>query len=296
MAKIPPPILSEEARAAASQAGVLARQIRSEVKRSIAQGELSIFQAINDPRVSVQKMRVYELLSSVPGIGQKRAESLMAKIGIAASRRIAGLGEKQLLALRKELLVSKNSTQEGSLIVMSGPGGVGKSTITALLRDHPSFWVSISATTRAPRENERDSHDYYFLTDEKFDEMIRNGEFLEWAEFAGARYGTPKGPVNQWRDLGKHVLLEIEIAGARQVRSADDKAILVFIAPPSWDELVARLTSRGTDSPERREARLALAREEMAASVEFDHILVNSQVEEVAAQLLSLATSPKKRD
>jgi guanylate kinase len=288
--------LSEEARAAASQAGVLARQIRSEVKRSIAQGELSIFQAINDPRVSVQKMRVYELLSSVPGIGQKRAESLMAKIGIAASRRIAGLGEKQLLALRKELLVSKNSTQEGSLIVMSGPGGVGKSTITALLRDHPSFWVSISATTRAPRENERDSHDYYFLTDEKFDEMIRNGEFLEWAEFAGARYGTPKGPVNQWRDLGKHVLLEIEIAGARQVRSADDKAILVFIAPPSWDELVARLTSRGTDSPERREARLALAREEMAASVEFDHILVNSQVEEVAAQLLSLATSPKKRD
>jgi len=296
MAKIPPPILSEEARAAASQAGVLARQIRSEVKRSIAQGELSIFQAINDPRVSVQKMRVYELLSSVPGIGQKRAESLMAKIGIAASRRIAGLGEKQLLALRKELLVSKNSTQEGSLIVMSGPGGVGKSTITALLRDHPSFWVSISATTRASRENERDSHDYYFLTDEKFDEMIRNGEFLEWAEFAGARYGTPKGPVNQWRDLGKHVLLEIEIAGARQVRSADDKAILVFIAPPSWDELVARLTSRGTDSPERREARLALAREEMAASVEFDHILVNSQVEEVAAQLLSLATSPKKRD
>ncbi len=296
MAKIPPPILSEEARAAASQAGVLARQIRSEVKRSIAQGELSIFQAINDPRVSVQKMRVYELLSSVPGIGQKRAESLMAKIGIAASRRIGGLGEKQLLALRKELLVSKNSTQEGSLIVMSGPGGVGKSTITALLRDHPSFWVSISATTRAPRENERDSHDYYFLTDEKFDEMIRNGEFLEWAEFAGARYGTPKGPVNQWRDLGKHVLLEIEIAGARQVRSADDKAILVFIAPPSWDELVARLTSRGTDSPERREARLALAREEMAASVEFDHILVNSQVEEVAAQLLSLATSPKKRD
>ena len=296
MAKTPPPRLSEEARAAASQAGVLARQIRSEVKRSIAQGELSIFQAINDPRASVQKMRVYELLSSVPGIGQKRAESLMTKIGIAASRRIAGLGEKQLLALRKELLVSKNSTQEGSLIVMSGPGGVGKSTITALLRDHPSFWVSISATTRAPRENERDSHDYYFLTDEKFDEMIRNGEFLEWAEFAGARYGTPKGPVNQWRDLGKHVLLEIEIAGARQVRSADDKAILVFIAPPSWEELVARLTSRGTDSPERREARLALAREEMAASVEFDHILVNSQVEEVAAQLLSLATSPKKRD
>lgn len=296
MPKTPPPKLSVEARAAASRAGVIARQLRSSVKSSISQGELSIFDAINDPRPSIQKMRVGDLLSAVPGIGPKRSTSLMEKLGISPSRRIAGLGDKQLLALRKELMVNKGSTNHGSLIVMSGPGGVGKSTITSVLRDHPSFWVSISATTRAPRESERDSHDYFFISDEKFDQMIRDDEFLEWAEFAGARYGTPKTPVNQWRALGKHVLLEIEIAGARQVRTADAEAILVFIAPPSWDELVARLTARGTDSPERREARLALAREEMAASVEFDHILVNSQVEEVAAQLLSLATSPKKRD
>jgi len=296
MAKTPPPILSAQARAEASRAGVVARQLRSSVKESIAKGESSIFEAINDPRKSIQRMRVSELLAAVPGIGQKRCEHIMAKIGISRSRRIAGLGDKQLIALRNELLVSKSSTDYGTLIVMSGPGGVGKSTITSVLRDHPSFWVSISATTRAPRESERDSHDYFFISDEKFDQMIHDDQFLEWAEFAGARYGTPKAPVNQWRELGKHVLLEIEIAGARQVRSADEDALLVFIAPPSWDELVARLTSRGTDSPERREARLALAREEMAASVEFDHILVNSQVEEVAAQLLSLATSPKKRD
>ena len=236
-------------------------------------------------------MRVLELLTAVPGIGAKRAELLMERIGISPSRRIAGLGDKQLQALRNELSVNKSDLARGALLVMSGPGGVGKSTITSVLRDHPSFWISISATTRAPRDNERDSHDYFFLTDEKFDAMIQAGEFLEWAEFAGARYGTPRTPVELWRNLGKHVLLEIEIAGARQVRSAEPGALLVFIAPPSWDALVSRLTSRGTDSPERRAARLALAQEEMAASVEFDHILVNSEVEEVAAQLLSLATA-----
>lgn len=289
-----PPALSAEARAIASAKGVRARQERSQIKGAIAQGTKTIFDAINDPRESIQRMRVAELLDSVPGIGPRRTFLLMKKIGISSTRRIAGLGSKQLADLRSELSVTKNEIEQGSLLVMSGPGGVGKSTITALLRDHPSFWVSISATTRAPRENEKDGVDYFFLTDEKFDEMISQNEFLEWAEFAGARYGTPKEPVQQWLSLGKHVLLEIEIAGARQVRQADPNSLLIFIAPPSWDELVARLTSRGTDSPERREARLALAREEMAASGEFDHILVNSQVEEVASQLLSLATARKR--
>lgn len=291
MPLLPPPRLSAEQRAQASAAGVLARRERSSVKEQISQGSLNIFDAINDPRETIQRMRVLELLTAVPGIGAKRAELLMERIGISPSRRIAGLGDKQLQALRNELSVNKSDLATGALLVMSGPGGVGKSTITSILRDHPSFWISISATTRAPRENERDGHDYFFLTDDKFDAMIQAGEFLEWAEFAGARYGTPRTPVEQWRNLGKHVLLEIEIAGARQVRSAEPEALLVFIAPPSWDELVSRLTSRGTDSPERRAARLALAQEEMAASVEFDHILVNSEVEEVAAQLLSLATA-----
>ena len=293
MPLLPPPQISAEQRARASAAGVLARQERSQVKDQISQGELNIFDAINDPRESIQRMRVLELLTSVPGIGLKRATLLMERINISSSRRIGGLGDKQLQALRNELSVNKSDLSMGTLLVMSGPGGVGKSTITSLLRDHPSFWISISATTRQPRANERDGHDYFFLSDEKFDAMIQQEEFLEWAEFAGARYGTPKSPVQQWRSLGKHVLLEIEIAGARQVRSADPGALLVFIAPPSWEELVARLTSRGTDSPERRAARLALAQEEMAASVEFDHILVNSEVEEVAGQLLSLATAQR---
>ncbi|CAB4763821.1 unannotated protein [freshwater metagenome] len=117
---------------------------------------------------------------------------------------------------------------------------------------------------------------------------------MEWAEFAGARYGTLRKSVEDGRSLGKHVLLEIEIAGARQIRRAEPEAVLIFIAPPSWEELVERLTSRGTDTPERRAARLALAQEEMACSSEFDEVIVNHRVEEVAARLLSLASSRSK--
>ncbi len=280
-------------RAAAVKAGVEARRARAEVKRRISAGEISIFDAINDQQPSIQRMKVSELLGSVPGIGERRVFLLMAKIGIAKTRRIAGLGQHQLMALRKEFSVTKSEVSKGSLIVMSGPGGVGKSTITAALRDHPSFWVSVSATTRPPRENEKDGVDYYFLSDEKFNELVERDEFLEWAEFAGARYGTPREPVDNWRNLGKCVLLEIEIAGARQVRSSEPEAILVFIAPPSWSDLEERLLGRGTDSPERRAARLALAREEMAAAPEFDHILVNERVDEVVQSLVSLALAPR---
>jgi guanylate kinase len=280
-------------RAAAVKAGVEARRARAEVKRRISAGEISIFDAINDQQPSIQRMKVSELLGSVRGIGERRVFLLMEKIGIAKTRRIAGLGQHQLMALRKEFSVTKSEVSKGSLIVMSGPGGVGKSTITAALRDHPSFWVSVSATTRPPRENEKDGVDYYFLSDEKFNELVERDEFLEWAEFAGARYGTPREPVDNWRNLGKSVLLEIEIAGARQVRSSEPEAILIFIAPPSWSDLEERLLGRGTDSPERRAARLALAREEMAAAPEFDHILVNERVDEVVQSLVSLALAPR---
>jgi len=285
-----PPKLSPEERAAANSAAIAARQVRAAAKKSLGNGEISIFDLINSVDPAIRKMRVRELLESVPGVGKLRAEAIMERAKISPTRRIAGLGANQVSALRGELSVSKIDPARGTLIVMSGPGGVGKSTITRTLRNDPRFWISVSATTRDPREGERDGIDYYFYNDSKFDQSIADGSFLEWAEFAGARYGTPHAPIESWLALGKNVLLEIEIEGARQVRKSDPNALLVFIAPPSWDELKARLTGRGTDSPERQVARLALAEQEMAAAGEFDHILVNNSVERVIEELVSLAT------
>jgi guanylate kinase len=261
------------------------------MKTRLRSSETSIFDVINTADPAIQKMRVRELLESVPGVGKLRAQAIMERAKISPTRRIAGLGRNQITALKGELAMSKVDPERGTLIVMSGPGGVGKSTITKELKNDPRFWISISATTRDPREGEREGVDYFFYNDSKFDQMIASSQFLEWAEFAGARYGTPREPIEHWLALGKNVLLEIEIEGARQVRSADPEAMLVFIAPPSWDELKARLQGRGTDTPERQAARLALAEVEMAAAGEFDHILVNHQVGELVEELVSLATS-----
>lgn len=283
-----PPQLTPEQRAAAVERSVQARRARAAMKAEIASGAKTIFDAINSGDATLAQMRVRELLESVPGVGAVKAEQLMERAKISPSRRIAGLGSHQILRLREELSLTKTEPTRGSLIVISGPGGVGKSTITKTLREDPRFKVSVSATTRKPRTGEFNGVDYYFYSEEKFQEMIDNDEFLEWAEFAGARYGTPSEAVEQWLSVGKNVILEIEIAGARQVRQANPDALLLFIAPPSWDVLVSRLENRGTDSPERRAARLELAREEMASAGEFDKIIVNHEVNQVIDEMVSL--------
>ncbi|MBL1116657.1 guanylate kinase [Streptomyces sp. 110] len=175
------------------------------------------------------------------------------------------------------------------LTVLSGPSGVGKSTVVAHMRKElPEVWLSVSATTRRPRPGERDGVHYFFVDDGEFDKLIANGELLEWAEFAGNRYGTPREAVMDRLGAGEPVLLEIDLQGARQIRESMPEAQLVFLAPPSWEELVRRLTGRGTEAPEVIERRLAAARTELAAESEFDTTLVNTSVEDVANELLAL--------
>ena len=225
------------------------------------------------------------------GVGKIRAQALMERLNISPTRRVQGLGRHQIKELRNEFMKSEHAIKPGKLLVLSGPGGVGKSTVAQKLRQAGDFWVSVSATTRAPRINEVDGHDYYFVTNEEFTRMINDDEFLEWAEFAGNRYGTPQEKVEQALLLGRNVLLEIEIAGAKQVKAHLPQSILVFLEPPTWEELVSRLEGRGTDTPERRAERLALAQEELAAASFFDVVVVNDQVESVVQKLIELAQS-----
>ena len=287
-----PPRLSPEERADALAIAKASRQERAQVKQEIQRGNLTISQFLDMSSFNsvLAKMRVLELLESVPGYGKIRAHGLMEKLQISSTRRVQGLGRHQRLALLKEFEIPSTHPR-GRLLVLSGPGGVGKSTVAKALRDQPGFWVSVSATTRAPRFNEAHGVDYFYYSDEEFDQAIANNEFLEWAEFAGNRYGTPRQAVEEALSTGTHVLLEIEIAGARQVRSHSQEAILVFLEPPSWEELVSRLEGRGTDSPERRAARLALAQEELAAASFFDTVIVNTEVSQVVEALIRLATS-----
>ncbi|KWX05303.1 guanylate kinase [Carbonactinospora thermoautotrophica] len=173
--------------------------------------------------------------------------------------------------------------------MLSGPSGVGKSTVVAHIREaHPEVWLSVSATTRKPRPGEIHGVHYYFVDDAEFDRMIEAGEFLEWAEFAGSRYGTPRQPVLEKLAAGVPTLLEIDLQGARQVREAMPEALLVFLAPPSWDELVRRLVGRGTEPPDVIQRRLEAAEAELAAEKEFDVTLVNTSVEDVVRKLLAL--------
>jgi len=180
----------------------------------------------------------------------------------------------------------------GRLYVLSGPSGVGKSTVLEQIRALlPELWYSVSATTRKQRPGEVDGVNYHFVTDDQFAELVERDRLLEHAHFAGNRYGTPRDAVEERLAAGDDVLLEIEVQGARQVRASPGlgaEAVLIFLAPPSFEELARRLVGRGTEDEATRQARLAAARDELAAESEFDHTVVNTDVKSAAAGLVQL--------
>jgi guanylate kinase len=184
------------------------------------------------------------------------------------------------------------------LTVLAGPTAVGKGTVAADVRArYPAVWLSVSATTRKARPGEVEGVHYHFVDEAEFERMIAEGEFLEWAVVHGRhRYGTPKHPVMEHLARGCPTLLEIDLAGARQVREAMPEARFVFLSPPSWDELVRRLVGRGTEDAAERERRLSTARVELGAASEFDHVIVNDRVDRAADELIGLMGLPARAD
>jgi guanylate kinase len=183
------------------------------------------------------------------------------------------------------------------LIVFTGPSGVGKGTVLkALLSRHPELNLSVSATTRTPRPGEVDGQHYYFMTRSQFEMMVAQNEFLEWAEFAGNLYGTPRAPVFEKIARGQQVILEIELEGARQVRKTAPDALQIFIKPPSLSELESRIRNRGQDSEEAIARRLARAQIELASEAEFDVCLTNEILETTVIELENILFPIPGRD
>lgn len=182
--------------------------------------------------------------------------------------------------------------RKGKTFIVSGPSGVGKSTVLhALFEGRDDLYFSVSATTRAPREGEVDGKDYHFISAERFRTLIEEDAFLEYAEYVGNFYGTPKKYVDEAMEAGKDVILDIEIQGAEQVCTKRPETVRIFIAPPSWTELERRLTARGTDTPEKIQKRLLRAKVELKQADSYDYFVINDTVEEAVEELRAIMTA-----
>jgi guanylate kinase len=297
----PRPEPPEVDRAAASRAAVAARRARAAVKHDVATRVRSARDVLDvawaNPTSPEAGLRVRELLTSVPTLGPARAAKVMSELGIAESKKTAGLGIRQRSGLWNYLEAREGGAPVGRLVVLAGPTAVGKGSVSSYIRDnYPEVHLSVSATTRPPRPGEVDGIHYYFVSDSEFDRMIAEHELLEWAIVHNSyRYGTPRPPIEAALGHGKRVLLEIDLQGARSVRREMPSAVLVFLLPPTWEELVRRLTGRGTEDREDQARRLATARVELAAQDEFDYRVVNTDVADAAREVVELMAAPGHR-
>jgi guanylate kinase len=290
-------------RVAAARAAVAARRARAAVKRDVATGARTPLDVVHaawagESGSPEATLRVRELLLSMPGLGPVRVSAILQQLAIAESKRVGGLGRRQRVRL-EEWLASRATPDAAAtrLVVLAGPTAVGKGTVSTFIRENfPNVHLSVSATTRAPRPGEVDGVNYYFVTDQEFDALEADGSMLETATVHNAyRYGTPRAPIDEALASGRSVLLEIDIQGARAVKRAMPEAVLVFLLPPTWEELVRRLTGRGTEGAEEQARRLETAKVELAAQDEFDFRVVNSDVSEAAQEVVDLMSTSRTR-
>ena len=291
-------------RVAAARAAIAARRARAAVKQDVAQRRrpaLDVARAAwQDASLPEAGLRVRELLTSIPGLGPVRAAKALELLGIAESKRVGGLGPRQRERLSEWLEARERggaASSEQRLVVLAGPTAVGKGTVSTYIREnYPDVHLSVSATTRAPRPGEVDGVNYYFVSDEEFDRLEASGEMLETATVHNAyRYGTPRRPIDEALAAGRSVLLEIDIQGARSVKAAMPEAVLVFLLPPTWEELVRRLIGRGTEDQAEQARRLETAKVELAAQDEFDFRVVNHDVSKAAQEVVDLMSTSRRR-
>lgn len=291
--------IPEVDRAAAARRAVERRRARASLKRDLTMRvitpQAAAAQAFEDAESVAGSMRITDFLLALPAIGVGKRDGILLDLDISPVKRLGGLGVRQRASLRRWLderfPEPEPRAGRSRLLVLAGPTAVGKGTVAAHIREnHPDIHLSVSATTRPPRPGEIDGVHYYFVDDAQFDRLIADGELLEYAVVHNrSRYGTPRAPIDAALAEGKTVLLEIDLQGARQVRAAEPSATLIFLLPPSWDELVQRLVGRGTENEEERARRLRTAKVELAAQSEFDYRIVNEDVAAAAREVVELS-------
>ncbi|MFB7250747.1 guanylate kinase [Microbacterium sp. NPDC056234] len=286
-------------RVAAAHRAVERRRARAALKRDlttrVTAPQKVLADAVADPDSVAGSFRVTDFLLALPAIGVGKKDRILEELHISPVKRLGGLGIRQREALAawldERFPVHRPRSGRSRLLVLAGPTAVGKGTVAAHIREaNPEIHLSVSATTRAPRPGEIDGVHYYFVDEAEFDRLIADGELLEYAVVHNkSRYGTPRAPIDAALEAGKTVLLEIDLQGARQVRAAEPSATLIFLLPPSWDELVHRLVGRGTENEEERARRLRTAKVELAAQSEFDYLIVNEDVSSAAREVVELS-------